>query len=495
MQQPMMMEVATRPMEPAGRMPLAGTGRIISALVAKLKRSACQPIRIDDRGSQPMKTATRNIWMMHLLERIAGQFEKAGVPVMVLKGAALNLTLYDRPDERPMSDLDLLIRPEHLEQAHALLERAGCLRSQVLVREDFFPRFYYEIEYRSGAIQPVTIDLHVRPFRPLRYSRFVPDDALWSRARQVAIGRSSVWLPGATDMLIHLAAHSSIHGNGQVRWLEDIRRWVRTREDEIDWHQLRETSAAWRLSLPVLTGLRKAEAALGSFCPPQALRLLEQARVNWRDRLALWHAPRDNAHLAMHTLVNVLTTPDLHFTLGYLRAVLLPGKAHMSEWYAGRHLGWLPIAYFVRATWPVLGRAKRLWTRFRKVELRPSGVHGTGVFATRALKPGELVARFHGRRVSRTGVYVTTMKDNDGQSVLHEITGRLRFLNHSCRPNAELRNAKLVALAPIRAGQELFIDYGPDACVCRRSTDGQDDAGQVNDSNHHEVILEKWGHE
>jgi SET domain-containing protein len=50
----------------------------------------------------------------------------------------------------------------------------------------------------------------------------------------------------------------------------------------------------------------------------------------------------------------------------------------------------------------------------------------------------------------------------------YEITGPLRFLNHSCRPNAGLSGFELVALRPITAGEEILIDYGPDACTCRQ---------------------------
>ena len=125
-----------------------------------------------------MAAAARNLRMMHLLERIAGQFNQGGVPLMALKGAALNLTIIDEPDTRPMLDLDLMIRPEDLDRTLALLEQCGCLRSQLLVREDFFPRYYYEVEFRAGDVDPVTIDLHVRPLRPLRYANFVPADAL-----------------------------------------------------------------------------------------------------------------------------------------------------------------------------------------------------------------------------------------------------------------------------------------------------------------------------
>ncbi|MHC4272614.1 MAG: nucleotidyltransferase family protein, partial [Planctomycetota bacterium] len=101
--------------------------------------------------------------MMHLLERIAKAFNEAGVPLMALKGAALNLTLYRHPQDRPMVDLDLLVKPADSDRARAILEDVGCLRSDIVFREDFFPRYYYEIEYTAGSVDPVLIDLHVRP--------------------------------------------------------------------------------------------------------------------------------------------------------------------------------------------------------------------------------------------------------------------------------------------------------------------------------------------
>ena len=93
--------------------------------------------------------AMRNLRMMHTLEWIAAAFDRAGIPLMVLKGAALYLTLYERPDRRAMDDLDLLVKPVDVDRAVVLLEQLGYHRNEVQFREDFFPRYYYEIEYVS----------------------------------------------------------------------------------------------------------------------------------------------------------------------------------------------------------------------------------------------------------------------------------------------------------------------------------------------------------
>jgi hypothetical protein len=250
---------------------------------------ARQPAR---RHAADFNLSVRNIRMMHLLERIAAEFNKADVPLLLLKGAALNLTLYDRPDERPMGDLDLLIKPEHIDEAFALLESLGCLRGEPLVREDFFPQFYYEAEYSAGRIVPVKIDLHVRPFRPLRYSRLVPADAFWQRAEPVRMGRATVLIPSVEDMLIHLAAHSAIHGNARATWLRDLKRWADAYRTVIDWDRFLTTVHAWRLALPVREAIERTERDLGPVCPPEIRHRVSRLPVNWRDRPALRHFRR-----------------------------------------------------------------------------------------------------------------------------------------------------------------------------------------------------------
>ncbi len=48
----------------------------------------------------------------------------------------------------------------------------------------------------------------------------------------------------------------------------------------------------------------------------------------------------------------------------------------------------------------------------------------------------------------------------------HEITGPLKYLNHACRPNAELAGFRLTALVDIAEGREITMNYGDDACNC-----------------------------
>ncbi|HOW72863.1 MAG TPA: nucleotidyltransferase family protein [Phycisphaerae bacterium] len=419
-----------------------------------------------------MVTTLRNVRLMHVLERLAARFSEAGVPLIVLKGGALQLLLYRRPEERPMDDLDLLVRPRDVEKAQALLIEAGCLRGEELVREDFFPRFHYEMAYSYGRLCPVKIDLHVRPFRPLRYSRTVPDAAFWERAVAVPIGQSTVLVPEAGDMLIHLAVHAEVHGDSRPQWRMDVERFVEAFESSIDWGRVVATARAWDLVLPLRRALRRIRAESGPLCPGQVLRQLDRVHVGWRGRLALWQAPRDMDHPVRHVVVGALCTPGFRFSLAYLGAVLFPDAAHMEGWYGRNHRLWLLCAHGLRILWPVLRRVVPVWYRFSGIRTGKSAIHGTGVFAVRDIAAGKIITRYHGQPVEKKGPYVGRQEKQGDRRQYYEITGRLRFLNHSCRPNAKLDGFDLVALKPIVAGQEITIDYGPDACSCRKPPGG-----------------------
>ena len=341
---------------------IPGTDRSTSCTPPSIAKPGLPTLKLDTRH---LAVATRNVRMMHLLERIASRFNEADVPLMALKGAALNLLLYRQPHERPMSDLDLMAPAKWISRARVILEDCGCHTGAPLVREDFFPRYYYETEYAFGEIFPTRIDLHARPLRPLRYARLMPIDALWDGAKMTSIGKATVLVPNDADMLIHLAAHAAVHGCAHGKWIEDIRRWIAVRGQRLNWERFLRNVAQWRLALPVRTTLNLIRDEIT--IPAHVDAGLKKMTVNWRDRLVLRHAPRDAEHTAAHVVVNAVCTPGWRFVLGYLAAIAFPGRAHMADWYPHRHWGWLACAHATRILRPpfvgLLNAVKGLFTK------------------------------------------------------------------------------------------------------------------------------------
>jgi hypothetical protein len=298
------------------------------------------PVQLSSLRSAAAGVAAANLRMIHELERILAAFERADVPVMLLKGAALHQILYDRPELRPMSDLDLLVRPHHVEPAIRALGFVGYRRGMALIRDDFFPRFYYEAEFVSDLPGAARIDLHVRPFRPLRIAQTMPDEALWQGAVRVHVGDAAGWIPTPEMMFLHLAVHAAFHGCNRLVWLYDLARFAHCQGATLNWDLIMGKARVWRLSLPLRRAIERTAELFGPICTDTLRQELARHSAGWRDRLTLAHAPRDAAHPLTHLFVNLLCVRGVAMRLGLLRAFIWPSPSHLGGIYPFRHLGW-----------------------------------------------------------------------------------------------------------------------------------------------------------
>jgi len=125
------------------------------------------------------------------------------------------------------------------------------------------------------------------------------------------------------------------------------------------------------------------------------------------------------------------------------------------------------------------------------VEVRDAGSRGRGVFALRDFATGEFIFR---RRHERT-VHESELSSLTEDEFMHLceldwyryaiLAPPGKFLNHSCDPNAMRSGVKVFAWRPIRAGDEILIDYRLNAtggerwsCLCgSRSCLGYVEAG------------------
>jgi len=310
----------------------------------------------------------------------------------------------------------------------------------------------------------VVMDVHIRPFRPLRYARFVPDDALWSRAQTRQIGQATIQLPSREDMLLHLAVHGAIHGNLGGKWGGDIRRWLQQYGHEMDWTLLIQTSRRWRLNLPLLQGLT---LALGlkhrGLLPGHVEYQLATIPSNWRDRLALRHAPCDNDHPVAHVLVNALTTPGLGFIVGYLLAAFFPDRRHMLEWYGREHIGWLALAHLLRWLRPVTRIVGALWPWKSPYEVVQNDVNGPYVVARRAIQVGQRIGCYRVKACSGQSRFTVFLQNQQGKLFGYNMIGSLRYVTVDSQPNAQLDGYTLIARRRILPQEPITIS--PDRIV------------------------------
>lgn len=94
-----------------------------------------------------------------------------------------------------------------------------------------------------------------------------------------------------------------------------------------------------------------------------------------------------------------------------------------------------------------------------KVYVKKSPIHGKGLFANQLIAAGDIIGVIKGRQTSENGPYVLWLSEK--QAI--EVTGVLRYINHSKKPNAcYCDDLTVVALKDIRAHEEVTHDYGAD---------------------------------
>ena len=89
-----------------------------------------------------------------------------------------------------------------------------------------------------------------------------------------------------------------------------------------------------------------------------------------------------------------------------------------------------------------------------------SPIHGDGLFAAENLATGELIGFYKGPRVAEDGMHVLWVQGDDETWIGYNGTNRMRYMNHSDSPNAEMYERECYALSDISVGEEITIDYG-----------------------------------
>ena len=109
--------------------------------------------------------------------------------------------------------------------------------------------------------------------------------------------------------------------------------------------------------------------------------------------------------------------------------------------------------------------------RSPKTRVRASPIHGRGLFASRPIRRGEVVAVKGGhildrraleRSPARVAVSYIQVDDNlyIGAVTPGEVRRNKLFINHSCEPNLGIRGQiTFVALRDVAAGEELTYDW------------------------------------
>jgi hypothetical protein len=191
-------------------------------------------------------SAARNHVILSRLEQIVRLFAARGIPVVLLKGAALLSLVYQDLALRPMADVDLLVRREDLQQAANLLCEMGLSpRKTRRSPEDYETGHHHWVPFASpdGLL---VVELH-RTIVPPRAQVGASVDDLWRRAEPIRLGTATVLTLCPSDLLLHLCIHASCNHlfTPSLRCVYDLSLTASSLAGTIDWPNFIESARAW----------------------------------------------------------------------------------------------------------------------------------------------------------------------------------------------------------------------------------------------------------
>lgn len=172
------------------------------------------------RGAAPFEALAQAAEVL----RLAKAFEEACLPMLVLKGVVLSQQLYGDVARRPAGDIDLLVDPDSLAQADALLAALGYLPVNGVLskrRLAAFVKGAKDLVYKRPETGGL-VELH---HRLTSNPRLLPADfeALWADRAEVRLaGRAVSALPSGI-LSLYLCVHGAGHCWERLRWLMDLR--------------------------------------------------------------------------------------------------------------------------------------------------------------------------------------------------------------------------------------------------------------------------------
>lgn len=229
--------------------------------------------------------------------------DQAGVPNLLIKGAAQYAGGLAGKIRRILADIDILVRPEQAAHAIEALISAGW--SGANGESAAYLRAVGDIRISTNLLKGRygEVDLHSTAFHYRRIDR-VADDLLWASAEAGNLNGQPVMVPSpAVNVLITLAHATASHGGD---WALDVAK--RIEHQPIDWDTLVDLAARWRLNLPVCAGLLYLQEQLEIPVPTVVVQRLANAPSDWADRLKLWSNVRERGERRLgEQIVNRLT--------------------------------------------------------------------------------------------------------------------------------------------------------------------------------------------
>ncbi len=217
-----------------------------------------------------VQSSLRNERYREELLRLLPALGARDITPVLLKGAALNLTVCGDPAERSYGDVDLLVRRSELDGAAAVLRDLGYALDVRYQSEQFYRNHHYHLIFRRPDRPWLCFEVHWDLTLPMMDAG-IDAGALRARAEPASLNGLTALVPAPEDLLLHLSLHAAVNAFGRLGQVLDVATVAARRREVVDAARLWARAREWRVAAPLQGSL--ALAPLFGPCPEARLLL------------------------------------------------------------------------------------------------------------------------------------------------------------------------------------------------------------------------------
>jgi len=345
----------------------AGLGGLLHVLTESVRASIPADTR-HDLEQAFYHSAAASARCLHQLAQVRAALEGVGAPAVLLKGAALGEGLYGDVALRPIGDIDLLVRHQHVPACSQALLTLGYLPARLEERPDSLLALRNQQRFELPGPDHLPVELHWHIVDVPYYLHKVPIDWFWDNTQTLAVAGQPYQVLNPQANLLYLPAHLALHHRFRgLHSLLDLALLIVHHRGELDWQEIIATARSFELVSALTATLDRLAGCWPSLPIDEPRRLLDGVTPSPNDArlFRLLTAPsRSNTLDVYATLVSM---PGLAARARYCWVNLFPQAAYMMRRYPIRQRWHLPYWYLYRLTYG-LKRLVRILPQARRVE-------------------------------------------------------------------------------------------------------------------------------
>ena len=205
---------------------LANEHGIIALVYDNLKETGAGDLLPEEKmaflANSRMKSLGRNTFLYNIIEEVLQLFKQAKIKAVLLKGMALDLSVYGNKGLRQMNDIDILVPRERCMEARRILLDNG-FRS-IPIKSPLYNLIlpYYGKHLPELVKGGVSVEIHHKLFAG-------PDHSLTEKmitgSTEFSFNKSNLFIPPVREFFLYLVKHLDKHekqGESQLRLYTDL---------------------------------------------------------------------------------------------------------------------------------------------------------------------------------------------------------------------------------------------------------------------------------